>query len=337
MNADGAEPIGVVHYGLGPIGLAVASIARTRATLRSIAAIDKDPALADATLGSMLDVAADGGPVIEAGYRHVEGAHVVLHCTGSRLRAVHPQLLECVADGLDVISSCEELSYPWDAHADLAAELDAAAIRHGVTVLGTGINPGYAMDYLPVVLSAAAKRVDHVRVVRRQDASNRRLPLQRKVGAGLDQATFRRRADAGDLGHVGLRESAQAIGAALAWSLSSIEESIEPVCAERTTETPLGEIEAGMVLGLRHRVLAYRGDAEVVSLELQMALGLGTSIDEIDIAGDPDVRLVVPGGLHGDSATASIMVNAIPVVMAARPGLAVMTDLAPPRPAASAT
>jgi 4-hydroxy-tetrahydrodipicolinate reductase len=327
-----ADPVRLVHYGLGPIGIAVARLAGERAGLRSVAAFDPDPALAGRPLAALTGGDAEDGPVVEAAYRPVQGPAVGLHCTSSRLRQVLPQLLECVGDGLDVVSSCEELAYPWDEDPESAGELDRAARERGVTILGTGVNPGFAMDYLPLALTAVAARVDHVSVVRVQDAASRRLPLQRKIGTGLDPDEFRQRAAAGLLGHVGLRQSAQAIAAALGWRLDRLEESVDPIQAERAAPTALGEVAPGRVLGLRHRVRGFRGEREAISLDLQMAVGLGRSVDEIEIGGEPDLRLVVPEGLHGDRATAAIMVNAVHSVLAAPPGLAVMASLPPPRP-----
>jgi 4-hydroxy-tetrahydrodipicolinate reductase len=322
----------VVHYGLGPIGLAVARIAAGRSNLRSVFAIDRDPTLVGKNLGSLINATPRDWPVVEPTYRSSANSNVAFHCTGSRLRAVLPELLQCIEDRLNVISSCEELAYPWDDDPTTAQHIDSVARDRGVTVLGTGINPGYAMDYLPLVLTAVAGRVDHLSVKRRQDADTRRLPLQRKIGAGMSVANFRARAASGQLGHVGLRQSAQALAAALGWQLSKLDESIDPVWADRLTPSALGDIPAGMVIGLRHQVRGFRADEEVVCLELQIVMALGESSDEIVISGEPRVELVVPGGLHGDTATAAIIVNAVPMVLSAPPGLAVMSDLPPPRP-----
>jgi 2,4-diaminopentanoate dehydrogenase len=327
------ELVGVVHYGLGPIGLAVARVVGQRAGLRSIAAIDKDPRLVGQSLAALLGTSKDGLPTVQSGLGAAYGGNdVALHCTGSRLEDVLPQLHECIEAGLDVISTCEELAYPWVESRALSDEIDTAARRHNVTVLGTGINPGFAMDYLPLVLTAVSGRVDHVLVERRLDANARRMPLQRKIGAGLTTERFSESVRQGLLGHIGLLQSAQALAGALGWSLTKIDESIEPLVAEVITPSALGDIVPGKVTGLRHRVVGFIGEREVLTLDLQMAIGLGASSDEISISGDPDVRLRVPGGLHGDSATAAIVVNSVPRVRAAGAGLIVMSDLAPPRP-----
>jgi len=331
-----SAPIRVVHFGLGPIGLGVARLVAERPGLRSIGAIDVNPELAGQSLGQALGtpnpppepVISGDAPAVLNG---AKGA-VVVHCTGSSLERVLPQLLAVVEAGASVVSTCEELSFPWTAQPELARRLDDAARSNGVAVLGTGVNPGFAMDYLPLVLSGVARRIDAVTVHRVQDAGVRRLPLQRKVGAGMTPDEFRRKAAAGELGHVGLRESAQALAAALGWPLTKLDETIEPVIAERPTPSGLGDIAVGGVTGLRQTAIGHLDGRTVISLTLEMAVGLPDMRDDIRISGDPELRMIVPGGLHGDVATAAIVVNAIPGVLQAAPGLRVMADLPPAHP-----
>lgn len=335
------EPLGVVHYGLGPIGLAVAEHVARHPRLRSVAAIDVDPGLLGRPLSGLLppDAVAPGqqpvtigagrGALVEAVAR---GARVVVHCTGSSLGAVMPQLRECVEAGLSVVSTCEELSYPWTNAPAAAAELDRLARDRGVAVLGTGVNPGFAMDYLPVVLAGVSQRVDHVSVHRVQDAGRRRLPLQRKVGAGLSVEEFAARADRGEVRHVGLSESVQAVAAAFGWNLTELKEQIEPIVAETLTSSGLGDIPAGHVTGVRQGCVGSVREREVIRLTLEMAVGLPDPRDEIVLDGVPRTHMVIVGGLPGDGATAAIVTNALERVVLAPPGLRVMADIAPPRP-----
>jgi 4-hydroxy-tetrahydrodipicolinate reductase len=327
------QPVPVVHYGLGPIGIEVARLVAERAALRSVGAIDISPELAGRDLGELLGGEATGVAVGDADgvLTQARGA-VVAHCTGSSLERVLPQLLECVEAGASVVSTCEELSYPWAQAPELARRLDEVAAQNGVTVLGTGVNPGFAMDYLPVVLAGASRRVDSVAVHRVQDAGVRRVPLQRKVGAGLAVEDFDEVVRAGTVRHVGLPESAQALAAAFGWKLTELRDEIRPVVAERPTPSALGEIAAGSVAGVWQEATGFVDGREAVRLTLQMSVGAENPRDEVALSGDPDVSLVIPGGLHGDVATAAVVVNAIPLVTAAAPGLRVMAELPPPRP-----
>jgi 4-hydroxy-tetrahydrodipicolinate reductase len=335
------EPLAVVHYGLGPIGLAVAEHVARHPRLRSVSAIDVDPGLLGCPLSPLLppDAVAPGQEPVTIGAGPgalaegvARGARVVAHCTGSSLAAVMPQLRECIEAGLSVVSTCEELSFPWTNAPAAAAELDRLARDRGVAVLGTGVNPGFAMDYLPVVLAGVSQRVDHVSVHRVQDAGRRRLPLQRKVGAGLSVEEFVARADRGEVRHVGLPESVQAVAAAFGWNLTELTEQIEPVVAETLTSSGLGDIPAGHATGVRQVCVGSVREREVIRLTLEMAVGLPDPRDEIVLDGVPRTHMVIQGGLPGDGATAAIVTNALERVVLAPPGLRVMADIPPPRP-----
>jgi 4-hydroxy-tetrahydrodipicolinate reductase len=258
---------------------------------------------------------------------------VVAHSTASSLAAVLPQLLDCVRRGFHVVSTCEELSYPWTAAPELAAQLDKAAKEHGVAVLGTGVNPGFAMDYLPIALSGASVSVTGVRVHRVQDAGMRRVPLQRKVGATLTVEQFQERVAAGTVRHVGLPESAQAVAAAFGWKLGSLQDEIAPLVAGEPTPSALGVIAPGQVTGVHQVVTGHDTDGnEVIRLTLDMAVGLPEPRDEVELRGVPGTRMVIPGGLHGDIATSAVATNCLTRVPDSAAGLRVMADIAPPHP-----
>jgi 4-hydroxy-tetrahydrodipicolinate reductase len=331
-------PVPVAHVGLGAIGREVVRLVLQRDDLRLAGAYDVDPQLVGTLVGSVLSI--ESAPEVTvvgsmAGVSVPEDGLVVTHTTSSSLKRCLPELLAAVESGAHVVSSCEELSYPWVQAPEAAARLDDAARAAGVAVVGTGVNPGFAMDYLPVVLSGAAKRVDSVRVHRVQDAGLRREPLQAKVGAGITREEFDARVAAGTMGHVGLTESAQAVAAALGWDAAGTTESIEPVVADSPTPSAFGIIEPGRVAGIDQLAVVVVDGVERVRLHLQMAVGIGPSRDDVWLTGDPDLHLSVPDGLHGDVATAAALVNTIGSIRHAEPGLRVMSELRPPRPLAS--
>jgi len=330
---DSVSDIGVVHYGLGPIGRSIAAVVARRAGLSHRAAIDVDPTLHGRTLADVLSTSTRPSPPIvgRLADADLQGAHVAVHSTGSSLKAVLPQLLELIDRGLHVVSTCEELSW-MERGTEAARELDAHANDRGVAILGTGVNPGFVMDYLPLVVSAAMSSVNRVAVVRVQDAGTRRLPLQRKVGAGLDVAEFDRLVAAGRLGHVGLRQSASAIASAFGWVPRRYEEQIEPVIAQEVTRSESGDIGREKVLGIHQTARLEANHDHVVTLDLTMAIGAKPSHDRVLLSGDQDLELHVPGGLHGDAATAAIVVNTIPRLLQVRPGLRTMADMPPPHP-----
>jgi 4-hydroxy-tetrahydrodipicolinate reductase len=329
--------VGVVHYGLGAIGMEIARLIAERPGFRSVGAVDMDPALVGHRLSEFVGSAGFDSVEVTAepeGVLSLPDARVVVHSTSSSLEAVLPQLMTCIEAGVSVVSTCEQLSYPWASSPSMAKAIDDAARRNRVVVLGTGINPGFAMDYLPIVLSGACRRVDSVTVHRVQDAGVRRLNLQRKVGAGLSVTEFQERARKGAVRHVGLEESAFALASAFGWHLDELREDIQPVVARASLTSGIGLIRAGDVTGVSQSAIGYSGGREVVRLNLEIAVGLAAALDEVQLLGDPDVRMVVPGGLHGDVATAAVVVNAIERVLTATPGLQVMADLPPIRPVA---
>jgi 4-hydroxy-tetrahydrodipicolinate reductase len=318
------QPLPVILFGLGAIGRAVARVALERDDLRIIGAVDRDPALAGRLLGSLCRKRGASPRVVSelAALPRPRRRAVVIHATGSQFGAVLPQLQQAIAAGCSVVSSCEELVWPWLAHAAAARRLDQAARKAGVAVLGTGINPGFLLDLLPVVLSGVSRDVIHILGERVVDAASRRLPLQRKVGAGLSVAEFRARVRAGSLGHVGLPESAALIASARGWERVRIRNRDDPVAANRGRRA---------VAGLHQVVTAHHRRREVIRLDLTMALGAPDPHDRIVIAGTPPVVVRVEGGVAGDEATVAALIHGAFSVDGAAPGLRSALDVAPPR------
>lgn len=254
-------------------------------------------------------------------------ADVAILCTSSSLKVVKPQVLALVASGMNVISTCEELAFPTPATSSAFREIDAAAAKKKVSVLGTGVNPGYAMDALALALTAACSEVRRVSVSRCVDAATRRLPLQRKVGAGLNINQFRRAMTEGTVRHVGLAESVHMIASALGWKLDRVDETLEAAIAPRDLDTEYLRIAAGAVAGIKQHARGFRGEEGVISLDLQMYVGAESPRDHVFIDGTPPIDMTIKGGIAGDQGTAAIVVNSIPKLMAARPGVVTMKDL----------
>ena len=320
----------VVQYGVGPIGASIARLMRQKAALEIVGAIDSDPAKAGRDLGEVVGAKdAPWGVLVSADARAVleKPVDAVLHSTSSYLASVMEQLLGCVAAGCCVVSTCEELAYPWRKHPELSAKLDAAAKEEGVALVGTGVNPGFVMDKLVLTLSAVAQRVDSARAVRVVDASKRRLPLQKKIGAGMTPEEFRAQVAAGVIKHHGLPESIAMVADGLGFALDDISETIEPVIADAAVKTEFLEVQPGQVAGV-HQIArgSAKGDVKVY-MELRMYVGAKEPADSVELKGEPNLSLVIPGGTHGDVATAAVVVNAIPQILAASAGLRTGRDL----------
>lgn len=335
MQTD--NPIRVAQYGIGPIGLeCLRTILAKEHTglVKLVGAIDIDPEKAGRDVADLLDIDVPTGVSVHADASAVLGGarpDVVLHTTTSFLDRVHAQLLECVREGAHVVSSTEELSYPYDRHPELSDELNALAREHGVVIVGTGVNPGFAMDTLALTATGVCTDISEIHVTRVVDAGKRRHPLQRKVGAGLTAVEFEERKASGTFGHIGLRESLLFVARGLAWKLDGIDERLRSIVADEDVETPYLRVERGQVAGIHQSVVGFAGERPVLTLDLKMYVGATNPRDAVRVLGTPPVDLEIRDGIFGDTATVATLVNAIPLVMQAQPGLKTMMDLPIPR------
>jgi hypothetical protein len=322
--------IKIVVMGLGDIGRAIARAALQKPELEIVGAIDLDPSRVGRTLAEVLDAPAPDlviGSDAAAELRKAQGG-VLLHATGSRLEGVEGELAQALTAGLSIVSTCEELSFPWLLHPEISERLDKLAQKFKVALLGTGVNPGFVFDRLPATLGAVCGRIDRVRAVRVVDARTRRQQLQRKVGAGLNEEEFDRGVDDGTIGHVGLMESAALAALGVGLEVDEVDESIDPVEADEDMEGEGGlRVPKGGIVGLKQVARAFHDGKEVANLELTIALGAPDPHDEIELEGDPGIRLIIPGGTPGDKATAWTVVNAASLVAGSEPGLISVLDL----------
>lgn len=321
MNS--VQPVSVAQYGIGPIGAEIARLLLTKPWVKLVAAVDIDPNKIGKDVGEVIGLGRTAGVKVTP---DLQGKpEVVCHSTGSRLREVAGQLKELLERGCHVVSTCEELSFPLDQK--LRADLQQVARSNNVTLLGTGVNPGFVMDKLPLTLTSVCQRVDSVDIIRIQNASTRREPLQRKVGAGMTTAEFRAAVQSGKIKHMGLRESLMLVGNGLGIEFEKVsEEKIEPIVAEREVVTQYLRVAAGQVAGV-HQTINGKGKINV-RLELRMYVGAeDVAADRVIVKGVPDVQMEIKGGVHGDRATAAMVVNSIPRVISARPGVLTMDDI----------
>jgi 4-hydroxy-tetrahydrodipicolinate reductase len=322
--------IRVLLVGLGPIGSAVARQLASRKGFRIVGAVDIDP----------LKVHKDAGDIVELGRRLrvkvTEGIgrtiraakpDVAVLCTISSLKAAMPQLEEVLERRVPIVTTTEEAVYPAPRNQRLVRRLDRAARKAKVAVLGTGVNPGFLMDALPISLTALCERVEHVEVHRVQDARMRRLPFQQKIGAGLTHEQFQRGLDAGALRHVGFTESIHMIADALGWALDRVTDEVHPKIADEPVASDLLAVDPSYVSGIVQDGVGYvKGEARI-RLHLEAYLGAPQTYDSVLIEGSPRIYSRIEGGVHGDIATASMTVNAIPAVLAAPPGFRTMRDV----------
>jgi 4-hydroxy-tetrahydrodipicolinate reductase len=324
--------IKVILCGLGPMGKLIAKGILEKKGLKIVGAVDIAKEIINKDLGEVLELGKNLGITVtndvESLLSKIE-ADIAIISTKSYLKDVYPQIALFIKAGINVISTCEELSYPYYKYPELSNEIDLLAKKYQVTVLGTGINPGYLMDTLPITLTGVCKHVKSIKVTRVMDSSKRRDSYQKKIGMGLTPEEFRKMVDEKKItGHVGLSESIAMIAAALEWKLDEIKElPPEPVIAEKEIITPYTTIKAGYVCGLSSVAHGIKAGRPVIILEFISNAAVEEEYDAILIDGVPKVYEKIVGGIHGDVGTVALVINMIPKVLNANPGLVTMKDL----------
>ena len=312
-------PYRILQIGLGPIGQAVTRVLGQRARAKIVAGIDLNPALVGRDLGEVCQqptinaTISDSLPSVLAQH-DIDIAIVTTH---SQASVVEQQIQPLLEAGISVITTCEELLYPFDTQPNLAERLDALAKQHGATLLATGVNPGFLMDHLPATVSGLAEKIEHITISRVQDAAQRRIPFQKKIGAGLSSDEFQQRVDDGSLRHVGLTESVQLLAHQLQFQLTRVSETLLPVK------------HGDRIAGVHQQARGYVNDHEVIELNFIAAMNQPNPEDRIIITGTPHLELAFTPPVNGDTATAAITANAIPAVLAATPGLQTMGTIRP--------
>jgi hypothetical protein len=320
--------IRVAQFGIGVIGRGVTRVLVKKGNMKIVGAIDVSNVGRD--LGEVAGVGRKIGvrisPEVEKVLQRGK-PQVVVHTTSSSLQKVYPELERLVKAKVNVVSSCEELSYPFQREPGLAARLDNLARQRGVTVLATGVNPGFLMDAWPLFMSGVCTEVKEVKASRVQDASHRRIPFQEKIGAGKTRKEFDALVKKGIIRHVGLPESVAMIAAGLGWKLDKITEVIRPIVYRREVKSAYLAVPPGRVAGVKQVGHGWSKGKKLITLNFEASIGAGESYDSVSIAGSPNMEVVVKGGTHGDIATVAMLTNALPKILEFPPGLKTMKDL----------
>ncbi|MEM2249283.1 MAG: Gfo/Idh/MocA family oxidoreductase [Candidatus Bathyarchaeia archaeon] len=329
------EEVKVVLYGVGAVGSLIAKSLLEKKGVKIVGAIDAAKDKVGKDLGEVLGLNKELNIMVASDVDDVLSKtrpDIAVHATSSYLKDTYPQIASIIKHGINVVSTCEELSYPYYSEPKIAKELDKLAKKHDVTVLGTGINPGFLMDTLVITLTAACQKIEKIEAVRVMNAATRRLPFQKKIGAGLTVEEFKQKIAKGEItGHVGLEQSIAMIADALAWELDEIKaEPVEPVIAKEPVKSDFIRVEAGKVAGLRQTAKGIMKGKEVIVLDFQAYIGAKEEYDAITITGVPTIKQKIQPCVHGDAGTVAIIVNSIPKVLKAPAGLLTMKDLPVP-------
>jgi 4-hydroxy-tetrahydrodipicolinate reductase len=244
----------------------------------------------------------------------LQEADVAIFSSRSKVSEIADDILYAASQGLDVVTTSEEMAYPRYADPGSADKIDVLAKEKGVTVVGVGVNPGFAMDLVPAVVATASKNPSSIHVTRSVDVTRRRRQLQAKLGIGSTRAKFEKELKAGALGHVGLVESAQLIARSMGKELEDLKHGIFPV---------LGSED--YVMGVRQFAEGKAG-ACLIRLDLEMSM-TSADFDVVEVKGDPPLKLRFEKGVFGDSATVAVAVHSLERVAKAPPGLISVLEL----------
>lgn len=326
--------IRIAQFGLGPIGIETLKLAAMKSWAEIVGGIDIDPQKTGKDLGDLTQTKSLRGRLVYHSLKELvafKKPHIIFHTAVSKFKDAFAQIEPIARLGISVVSSCEELLFPQLREPQLAAKLDRLCKRTGARVVGTGVNPGFVMDLLPLCMTGVSREVQAVHVQRVVNASTRRESLQRKIGSGLAPEEFRRLFKAGRAGHAGLKESLALIAQALDWKIGRIVETGDAVVADHDIRTQFLEVKEGQTCGLHQRAEAKVNGRTCLTLDLKMYLDAPAPHDAIQIDGEPPLDVIINGGVAGDQATVAALVNTAPRLLEAKPGLLLVTDLAAPR------
>ena len=330
---DGRAAIRIAQFGLGPIGVETLRLLAAKPWARIVGGVDIDPAKVGKSLAELGAGERFENQKCYDTFRELwenEQPQVVVHTAGSKLGPAIEQIAPMAAAGVSVVSSCEELLFPYHRDYSATVELDRLCKEHGARVVGTGVNPGFVMDVLPVCLTGVSRSVEEIHIQRVVNASTRRMPLQQKIGSGMAPEEFRLLFTMGKAGHAGFQESAALLAHCMGWDAESISETCEPVVADHDIKTKYFHVKRGQTCGLHQQATVSVKGRVRITMDLKMYLDASDPHDAVQVVGEPALNLRINGGVAGDDATVAALANAVPRILMVSPGLRLMTDLPVP-------
>ena len=326
--------INVLQIGFGPLGIQIAKFIAQKQTVQTVAIIDVNPEIIDKSAHDINDELSKSTYIFGSIQKAINildtKPDVAIITTVSSLEKLIPQVEEVAKYGIPVISTCEELSYPWTLQPKLSNKLDAICKKYNIACLGTGVNPGFLMDYLPSVFTSISKEIESVTIERVQDATPRRIPFQKKIGAGLSLEAFKAKEATGTLRHVGLQESVYLLANSIGLKLDKVTESLDPVIAASNIASHAISVKKGDARGVEQIAHGYVDGVCKIKMHFKAAIGEPRSFDKVSIIGEPNFSSEIDGGVNGDIATCAIAINSINSVLKAPIGLQTMTTIGVP-------
>jgi 4-hydroxy-tetrahydrodipicolinate reductase len=323
----------IISYGVGVIGKRLVTYLLKKEGIKIVGAVDINPEIVGKDLGEVIGQDKIGVIISDDAEEVLEKTKpdIVCHTTMSFLRQTFDQFKQILEHGVDIVSTCEELAYPYatEEGTKYAEKLDNIAKKNNATILGTGINPGFLMDTLPIILTGPCKEVKSIYITRQMNAATRRIPFQKKIGAGMTKEEFIKAIDSGKItGHVGLEQSIQMIADTLGWNLEEIKvDSPETVILDHDVASDAIKVFKGINAGTKQMAYGVVNGQTKITMDFRAYIGATEEFDSIDVHGVPVIHQKIIPCVHGDHGTIAVTTNMIPHVLNSEPGLKTMADL----------
>lgn len=334
-----ARELRVVLFGVGVIGSGVLRLAQTRARLRIVGAVVRRPELEGRPAREVvpeapadLVLSTDGAAVLRD-----TRPDVVIVATRSRLHEVLPQLRLAAEAGAAIACTAEELAYITPDDAADAREIFDLAEKHRVAIVALGINPGFLLDVWPLLLSSLAHDIATIHAERAVDLSGFGPTVRASLGVGYWPDAFERELARGTIaGHLGFRESLRLIGNAIGRPVDETSVVTRPILAVGRRKLIGGEIVPGQTAGVSQVATGRTNGTEWLRLTMNASVSLDEAnvapVDRFEITGATTLTATISPGVSAVAGTVGRIVNAIPAVAAAAPGVhsALALGITPP-------
>ncbi len=302
----------IIIIGVGEIAKKLLEGARYKKNIKIKGAVDIDENKKGKTITEVTGITGYENIVIEKDIEKVikkDEDYIIIHLTRSHIPDIKEDLLKVIEYGFPIITTSEEMTDPYLKYPEIAEEIDKKCKEKNVTLLPTGINPGFLMDFLPVFFSSVFRKIEKIEVIRINNASKRRYPLQKKIGSGLSREEFYEKWKKGEMGHVGLAESGSIIAKTLGLRIKELEETCDPKIAKENIKTEFFDVKPGECCGILHRVNIKTEENIEINLFLEMSLDAENTRDEVTVIGEPPLSIRIEGSTPGDEATANVVLN----------------------------
>ncbi len=336
-----AEKIKVIQYGLGAMGVGMVKMLLEKKDIELVGAISASGRNKGLDVGTAIGLDRKLGVLISNDAEKVLNtvkADIVLHATCTTLEDAVRETVPILKSGKNVITIAEEVLYPTGGNKKVFDDLDRIARENNVTILGTGINPGFVMDFLPLSMTGIMINIKRIKMQRVVNYGRYGKSVWEHIGVGKDIEAFNQGCKRGEIVlHVGLEQTVNICAAALGWKLDKITVDKEPIISRIQRDTEFGSVLPGSIGGFKQIAIGWYKEEALITQELiglinpdekEDGVALGNNIW---LEGDPSIHLFVGGEFadQGGKGTYAHAVNSIPQVIQAKPGFSTVISLPP--------